>query len=514
MEYEILGLSIALLLWVAWAMTTERRHRLLEEIGQLPPGPRWWPMVGNIFHIGLAPPHVSFAKLARQHGPLMTLWLGSMSTVVISSNEVAREMFKNHDVVLAGRKIYEAMKGDFGHEGSLITSQYGSHWRMLRRLCTTEFFVTSRLDAMREVRGRCIDRMVQFVEDAGANGTNPIDVGRFIFLMSFNLIGNLMFSKDLLDPKSEKGAKFFCHAGKVMELAGKPNVADFLPIVRWLDPQRIRRKTQFHVERAFEIAGVFIKERMESMENGKYEGKRKDFLDVLLEFRGNGIEEPSQFSSRTINVIVFEMFTAGTDTTTSTLEWAMAELLHNPRTMKIVQAELRSTLGPGMKLEEKHIENLPYLKAVIKETLRLHPPLPFLVPHMAMDSCKMLGYHIPKETQILVNVWAIGRDPKTWKDPLVFKPERFLEPNMVDYKGHHFEFIPFGSGRRMCPAVPLASRVLPMALGSLLHFFDWTLADGLKPEDMDMTERMGITLRKSVPLKAVPTPIKEVRGLH
>ncbi|GMI79705.1 cytochrome P450, family 76, subfamily G, polypeptide 1 [Hibiscus trionum] len=199
MEYEILGLSIALLLWVVWAMRVERRHRRLEELGRLPPGPTWWPVVGNIFQLGLAPPHVSFAKLARQHGPIMTLWLGSMSTVVISSNKVAREMFKNHDVVLAGRKIYEAMKGDFGHEGSLITSQYGPHWRMLRRLCTTEFFVTSRLDATRDVRRRCIDRMLHFIEDAGANGTNPIDVGRFVFLMAFNLIGNLMFSKDLLD---------------------------------------------------------------------------------------------------------------------------------------------------------------------------------------------------------------------------------------------------------------------------------------------------------------------------
>jgi len=204
-----------------------------------------------------------------------------------------------------------------------------------------------------------------------------------------------------------------------------------------------------------------------------------------------------------------EMFMAGTDTTTSTLEWAMAELLHNPETLKKVQTELRIAISPNKKLEEKDIENLPYLRAVIKETLRLHPPLPFLFPHMSMDSCNMLGYSIPKETQILVNVWAIGRDPKTWDDPLVFKPERFLEPKVVDFKGHDFEFIPFGSGRRMCPAMPLASRVLSLALGSLLHSFDWELADGLKAEEMDMAERMGITLRKAVPLKAVPIPFKQ-----
>ncbi|KAJ7971480.1 Cytochrome P450 [Quillaja saponaria] len=513
MEYVVMGLIIALLLWVTWAVVTERSHRRLEEQGQLPPGPRWWPVVGNIFQLGLSP-HESFTVLARKHGPIMTLWLGSMSTVVISSSEVASVMFKNHDVVLAGRKIYEAMKGDYGNEGSIITAQYGTHWRMLRRLCTTEFFVTSRLDGTHGVRSRCIDRMVRFVEEAGASGTKSVEVGRFFFLMAFNLIGNLMFSKDLLDPNSESGARFFYHAGQVMEFAGKPNVADFLPILKWLDPQGLRRKTQFHVERAFEIAGDFIKERMENCRENEFctQDKRKDYLDVLLEFRGDGKEEPSMFSSRTINVIIFEMFTAGTDTTTSTLEWAMAELLYNPKKLKKVQAELRSTIGPDKKLEEKDIENLPYLKAVIKETLRLHPPLPFLVPHMAMDSCKMLGYFIPKETQILVNVWAIGRDPKAWDDPLLFKPERFLMPNMVDYKGHHFEYIPFGSGRRMCPAVPLASRVLLLALGSLLHLFDWVLPDGLNPEEMDMTERMGITLRKAVPLKAIPIPQKDLHN--
>uniref|UniRef100_A0A2N9ICL8 Cytochrome P450 n=1 Tax=Fagus sylvatica TaxID=28930 RepID=A0A2N9ICL8_FAGSY len=307
MEHETLGLLLAILLWIAWVMLRERRKRRLEELGQLPPGPRCWPVVGNIFQLGWAP-HKSFAELGRKHGPIMTLWLGSMGTVVISSNEVAREMFKNHDVVLAGRKIYESMKGNYGNEGSLITAQYGAHWRMLRRLCTTEFFVTSRLEAMRDVRGQCIDTMIHFIEDASASGTKAIDVGRFVFLMSFNLLGNLMFSKDLLDPKSERGAGFFYHSGKVMEMAGKPNVADFLPILRWFDPQGIRRKTQFHVEGAFEISRKFVKERMESMECGGTDEKRKDYLDVLLEFRGDGVEETARFSSRTINVIVFVSF--------------------------------------------------------------------------------------------------------------------------------------------------------------------------------------------------------------
>ncbi|CAA0386028.1 unnamed protein product [Arabidopsis thaliana] len=506
---ELIGLftSIAVLIYVTCLFYTKRCRT------RLPPGPNPWPVIGNIFQLAGLPPHDSLTKLSRRHGPIMTLRIGSMLTVVISSSEVAREIFKKHDAALAGRKIYEAMKGGKSSDGSLITAQYGAYWRMLRRLCTTQFFVTRRLDAMSDVRSRCVDQMLRFVEEGGQNGTKTIDVGRYFFLMAFNLIGNLMFSRDLLDPDSKRGSEFFYHTGKVMEFAGKPNVADFFPLLRFLDPQGIRRKTQFHVEKAFEIAGEFIRERTEVREREKSDEKTKDYLDVLLEFRGgDGVdEEPSSFSSRDINVIVFEMFTAGTDTTTSTLEWALAELLHNPRTLTKLQTELRTYFKcSNQKLQEEDLPNLPYLSAVIMETLRLHPPLPFLVPHKAMSTCHIFDqYTIPKETQVLVNVWAIGRDPKTWIDPIMFKPERFIsDPDARDFKGQDYEFLPFGSGRRMCPALPLASRVLPLAIGSMVRSFDWALENGLNAEEMDMGERIGITLKKAVPLEAIPIPYR------
>ncbi|OAP04555.1 CYP76G1 [Arabidopsis thaliana] len=487
---ELIGLftSIAVLIYVTCLFYTKRCRT------RLPPGPNPWPVIGNIFQLAGLPPHDSLTKLSRRHGPIMTLRIGSMLTVVISSSEVAREIFKKHDAALAGRKIYEAMKGGKSSDGSLITAQYGAYWRMLRRLCTTQFFVTRRLDAMSDVRSRCVDQMLRFVEEGGQNG-------------------NLMFSRDLLDPDSKRGSEFFYHTGKVMEFAGKPNVADFFPLLRFLDPQGIRRKTQFHVEKAFEIAGEFIRERTEVREREKSDEKTKDYLDVLLEFRGgDGVDEkPSSFSSRDINVIVFEMFTAGTDTTTSTLEWALAELLHNPRTLTKLQTELRTYFkSSNQKLQEEDLPNLPYLSAVIMETLRLHPPLPFLVPHKAMSTCHIFDqYTIPKETQVLVNVWAIGRDPKTWIDPIMFKPERFIsDPDARDFKGQDYEFLPFGSGRRMCPALPLASRVLPLAIGSMVRSFDWALENGLNAEEMDMGERIGITLKKAVPLEAIPIPYR------
>lgn len=313
----VIEIAVFILLSFLWGLWVWRRRGATAD-EQLPPGPPRWPVVGNLLQLSFSA-HESFTKLAAKYGPIMTLQLGSMKTVVISSSTAAREIFKNHDAPLSGRMIYEAMKGDHGTEGSLITSQYGPHWRMLRRLATSEFFVTRQLEAMKHVRRRCIDTMIRHVEEetevgeGGACGNvAPLDVGKFMFTMSFNLIGNLIFSKDLLEANSKRGKEFYYHTRKVMEMAGKPNVADFLPALRWVDPQGIRRKTQFHVNKAFEIAGEFIKERLLIREkrniiisDEKIEERKKDYLDVLLEFRGDGVEEPSHFSSWIINVIVF-----------------------------------------------------------------------------------------------------------------------------------------------------------------------------------------------------------------
>lgn len=195
------------------------------------------------------------------------------------------------------------------------------------------------------------------------------------------------------------------------------------------------------------------------------------------------------------------MFLAGTETTSSTIEWAMTELLRNPGTMRKAKSEISSLLGPTAKLEENHIDHLPYLQAVIKETLRLHPPIPFLIPRRATRDTTFMGYAVPKDTQVFVNVWAIGRDEECWEDALSFEPDRFLGAK-TDYKGQHFELIPFGAGRRMCAGLALGHRMLHFVLASLLREFDWKLES---PLDVNMDERMGITVGKLHPLKAIPS---------
>ena len=200
-----------------------------------------------------------------------------------------------------------------------------------------------------------------------------------------------------------------------------------------------------------------------------------------------------------------ELFIGGSDTSSSAIEWAMAEAIHNPRIMKKAQAELEEVIGKDRRVEESDIDRLPYLHAVVKEVFRLHPAAPLLIPHRAESSCEVAGYMIPKNTQVLVNAWAIGRDPTIWDEPLEFKPERFMESEL-EYRGQNFELIPFGAGRRIFPGLPFAHRMVHVVIASLLHSFNWSLPDGMTAEKMNMTEKFGISLQKVSPLIAVPTP--------
>ena len=198
-----------------------------------------------------------------------------------------------------------------------------------------------------------------------------------------------------------------------------------------------------------------------------------------------------------------DLFVAGLDTTSATIEWVMAELLHNPEKLSKTKRELEQVFGEtGFEPEDSTISKLTYLQAVVKETLRLHPTAPILI-HKSVSEVDICGFHVPKDAQVLVNVWSMGRDSDTWADPDSFVPERFLD-NEKDFRGEDHGFIPFGSGRRMCPGVALANRIVHTVLASLLYHFDWKLADGEKSEDMDMTEKFSITLHKVKPLKTIP----------
>lgn len=199
------------------------------------------------------------------------------------------------------------------------------------------------------------------------------------------------------------------------------------------------------------------------------------------------------------------MFAAGTDTTFITLDWGMTELLMNPQVMEKAQKEVRSIMGERRVVLESDLHQLHYMRAVIKEVFRLHSPVPVLVPRESMEDIVLEGYKIPAKTRFFVNAWAVGRNPESWDDPNAFKPERFLGSN-IDYKGMDFELIPFGAGRRGCPAITFAIAVIELALAQLLHSFDWELPPGVTAKDLDLTDVFGISMHRRENLHVVAKP--------
>ena len=202
---------------------------------------------------------------------------------------------------------------------------------------------------------------------------------------------------------------------------------------------------------------------------------------------------------------VQDMIVAGSDTTAISVEWGMAELVKNPRVQQKAQEELDRVIGFERVMTEADFSNLPYLQCVAKEALRLHPPTPLMLPHRANATVKVGGYDIPKGSNVHVNVWAVARDPAMWKNPTEFRPERFLEED-VDMKGTDFRLLPFGAGRRVCPGAQLAINLVTSMLGHLLHHFVWTPPEGVKAEEIDLSENPGLVTYMRTPLQAIASP--------
>eukprot|EP01018_Ginkgo_biloba_P022503 Gb_05603 [translate_table: standard] len=504
--YYLLG-SVSLLTLILNVWFIKKKARL-------PPGPPGWPLVGNLFQLGQKP-NVSLAALARKYGPLMTLRLGMQTVVVVSSPGMAKEFLTKNDNIFSGRTTKHVVESHSFNQASISWRQSGPRWRLLRRICNNELFSAKRMEALKHLRRDQVFGTMQLIHDHYYAKGKSVDIGQTIFVASFNLLGNMIFSQNVLNPHSEASDEFKETVWKLMEIAGTPNVTDIFPFLQFLDPQGLRREANIYMAKVYAVFEKFIQSRLASRSqnscadpdsNGN--GNGNDFLDILLDFRGDGKGEVAQFTHSDIKGLLFDMFLAGSETTSSTIEWAMAEMIRKPQTMKRLQEELEAVVGRHRRVEESDIQNLPYLHAVITEVLRLHPAVPLLLPHTSEAACEVGGYVIPQKSQLLVNVWAIGRDPAIWRDPLEFVPDRFLEcGDEMDYKGHNFDLIPFGAGRRICVGLPLANRMLHLVVASLLHSFDWRLPDGQESyEEMDMTEKLGITLQKAVPLTAIPTP--------
>ncbi|KAL4568675.1 hypothetical protein LXL04_024290 [Taraxacum kok-saghyz] len=492
---EFLVTAVGLLLFYALVRVT------LTVLGigkpkNLPPGPTPLPIIGNLHLLG-DQPHQSLAKLAKIHGPIMFLKLGRTSALVISSAAAAKEVLQKQDLAFSSRHIPDAVTAHNQFLYSVVWLPVSTQWRTLRRILNTHIFSNNSLDANQHLRRQKVEKLVAYCRKA-CQTEEPVNISRAAFRTTLNLLSNTLFSKDLTDPDEDSGKEFKELVGNIMVEAGKPNLVDFFPVLKKIDPQGIRRRMTHYFGNALEIFEALIEKRLVISES-----KQDDLLDVCLKIN---LENPDEINRTHIKSLFLDLFVAGTDTTSNSLEWAMAELLCNPHIMTKAKKELEEVVGKAKIIEESDIQRLPYLQCIVKETLRIHPPVPFLIPRKTKTKVKLNGYIVPKGTQVLVNVWAIGRDSTLWNDALNFVPERFLTSGL-DVRGRDFELIPFGAGRRICPGLPLAVRMLHVMLGSLLNSFNWNLDSGLGHHEFDMNEKFGITLQKDNPLCVVPSVI-------
>ncbi|KAI3717036.1 hypothetical protein L1987_68351 [Smallanthus sonchifolius] len=461
----------------------------------LPPGPKRLPIIGNLHLLG-DQPHESLAKLAEIHGPIMSLQLGHITTLVISSSNAAKEVLQTQDLAFSTRHIPDSVHARNHARSSVVWLPVCTEWRTLRRILNTNIFSNKSLKANQHLRSQKVEELVAYCHKASLSN-DYVDIGRAAFRTSLNLLSNTIFSKDLIDPYEDSGKEFKEVIGSIMADVAKPNVVDFFPVLKKIDPQGIRRRMTRNFRKVLEIFDELIEERLRI---GRFD--QDDVLDVCLKIIQ---DNPNEINHTHIKSLFLDLFSAGTDTTSTTLEWAMAEVLRNPHTMTKAKQELEEVIGKGKIVKEDDVSRLPYLSCIVKEALRLHAPAPLLIHRKVHKQVQLNGYTITEGTLVLVNAWAIGRDPTVWDDSLEFKPQRFLESGL-DVRGQDFDLIPFGGGRRICPGLPLANRMVPTMLGSLLNNFDWIIDTKNQHAALDMTGKFGITLTKAKPLCVVPIP--------
>ncbi|GMY11273.1 cytochrome P450 71AU50-like [Fagus crenata] len=463
---------------------------------KLPPGPKGFPIFGNLHLLGEFP-HRDLHKLAQKHGPIMHLRLGMVPTIVVSSPQAAELFLKTHDLVFASRPLIEASKHISYDQKSLAFAPYGSYWRNIRKMCTLELLSHLKTNSFKSMRKEELDLLIKFIQEAASDHV-AVDLSAKVSSLSADMSCRSVFGKKYKDEEfDERGFKSVIQEG--MQLTATPNMGDYIPYVASLDLQGLTKR----MKAVSKIFDDFLEKVIDEHVQSKEENKTKDFVDVMLGIMGSE-ESEYRIERPNIKAIILDMLAASMDTSATAIDWILTELIKHPRIMKKVQKELENMVGLERMVEESDLDSLEYLDMVVKETMRLHPVAPLLIPHEAMEDCTINGYHIPRKSRILINVWAIGRDPSVWHEPEKFFPERFVGTN-IDLRGHDFQLIPFGSGRRSCPGLQLGLTVVQLVVAQLVHCFDWELPNDMLPTELDMTEEFGLTTPRAQHLLVVPT---------
>ncbi|KAI3874403.1 hypothetical protein MKW92_047458 [Papaver armeniacum] len=498
-----------------------------------------WPIVGHLPQLmGSTPLFKILADMSDKYGPIFILRFGMHQTLVVSSWEMSKECFTTNDRLFASRPPSAA--GKYLAEAFFGFSPYGPYWREIRKIATLQLLSHKRLELLKPNRYLEIDNCMRRLYDywmehhnqIKQNGTTSlttsvkVDMSQVFAELSLNvvlktIVGETLFLKNNMEDhhkKEEDGQKLHKSVLKFFKLAGASVASDALPFLGCLDLDGQKKQMKRVSKEMNLIVSKWLEEHREKkrFQTIEFDGAERetnddenDFMDVLMSVLDE--EKEDLFFGYTRDTVIkgtcLNLILAASDTTSVTLTWALSRVLTNPSVLKKAQDELDTKVGKERNVQGQDIDDLVYLQAIVKETLRLYPPGPLSVPHQATEDCIVGGYEVKAGTRLLVNLWKLQRDPRVWSNPLEFKPERFLpqpaggfggEMAYIDFRGQHYEYTPFGSGRRICPGIDFGLQTLHMALARLLHAFDFDTGRGFV---IDMAEGPGLTMPKVTPLE-------------
>ncbi|TVU00150.1 hypothetical protein EJB05_54460, partial [Eragrostis curvula] len=496
----LLFLALLYLAEKQFAKRSKNKLQQAEGQGRLPPSPPGLPLVGHLHLVGFLP-HVSLRGLAARYGRdgLMLVRLGSVPTLVVSSARAAEAVLRTHDHLLASRPPSTVAHALLGGALDVAFAAYGEHWRQAKRLLTTHLLTARKVQSYRAGREEEVRLAVAKVAAAAASGQAAVDMSELLYAFTTDLmcraVSGRFFKVD------DRGRRFRELLDATAALVGGFNAEDYFP---WLlRVGAYRRAVCGKAERLRKRWDELLDKVIDDHEAKLVQQQEPDFIEVLLSH-----QHEYGLTRDHLKAMLIDIFFGGTDTSYLVLEFVMAELVRNPRVMSRLQDEVRHSVPQGQEMvTEDDLTTMSYLKAVIKETLRLHPPAPLLAPHHSMTDVHIDGYVVPAKIPILVNAWALGRDTSVWEDAEEFKPDRFMDMGSdanISYKGTDFQFLPFGGGRRICPGMNFSISTLEIMLANLVYRFNWEVPAGMGGTSIDMTEVFWLTVHRKEKLLLVP----------
>nr|AMZ03397.1 cytochrome P450 CYP71AT85 [Plectranthus barbatus] len=469
----------------------------------VPPGPTPLPLIGNLHQLATAGElHVYLWKLSKKYGPIIHMKLGSTPLIVVSTARLAKEVLKTQDLAFCSRPKSLGLQKISYNNIDIIFAPYNDYWREVRKITSIHLFSLKKVQSFRPIREDEISKMITKIANSAASH-EAVKLSEMTMALGSSLICRIAFGKSYDEDSSER-RRFDELLHDAEEISVAFFASDYFPAFSWID-----KLTGMigKVNAIFEKLDSFYQELIdEHLDPSRVRttSEQDDILDILIRLKQDQMFSSIDLTWDHIKALLMNIFIAGADTSAAAIVWTMTALIKSPAIMKILQEEIRNLIGQKGEVDEDDLPKLLYLKSVIKETFRLYPTAPLLIPRETTERCLVDGYEIQPKTVVYVNSWAASRDPECWENPNEFMPERFLNSS-IDIKGQDFGVTPFGSGRRMCPGILMGLLNVELTLANLLYHFDWELPEGIRAEDVDTDAMPGLAVQKKNALVLVPT---------